>query len=111
VEGLGADQLLTSEHFGLYSTLDEKMQKVYERYYQLISQRVLTSAERDELQQLRLVMAEQRQFGATRREKMMYDVIDNFLAREETAATRDESEDLERSAYAHLTRIWESLNA
>jgi uncharacterized protein (TIGR02646 family) len=111
VEGLSADQLLTSEHFGLYSTLDEKMQSLYERYYHLISMRDLTSSQRAEVQQLQGMMAEQRQYGATRRERMMYEVIDGFLAREETATTRDESDDLERSAYAELTRIWESLDA
>lgn len=111
VQGLSADQLLTSEHFGLYSTLDEKMQSVYERYYQLISTRVLKPSEREELQRLQVVLGDRRQFGSTRREKMMYHVIDNFLAREESAVTRDESERLERSAYADLTRIWESLDA
>ncbi|WHP61145.1 AAA family ATPase [Arthrobacter sp. KFRI-F3372] len=111
VEGLSADQLLTSEHFGLYSTLDEKMQNLYERYYQLISMRDLTSEQSEELQLLKVVMVEQRQYGATRRERMMYEVIDGFLAREKTATTRDESEALERSAYAELTRIWESLGA
>jgi len=111
VEGLSADQLLTSEHFGLYSTLDAGMQEVYERYYQLISGRNLTYEQSEELRGLQVVMAEQRQFGVTRRERMMYDVIDVFLAREERATTPMQSEDLERSAYAELTRIWESLGA
>lgn len=111
VEGLTADQLLTSEHFGLYSTLDEKMQNLYERYYHLLSIRNLTPAQSEELQHLRKTMAKQRQYGATRREKMMYEVIDRFLAQEKVATTRSDSDDLERSAYAELTRIWSSLDA
>lgn len=109
VEGLSADQLLTSEHFGLYSTLDEEMQYLYERYYHLLSMRDPVPAEREELRKLKAVMAEKRQYGATRRERMMYEVIDRFLAQEELAETKNESDDLEGATYAELMRIWSSL--
>lgn len=111
VEGLTADQLLTSEHFGLYSTLDEETQGHFERYYQLLSMRELDPTQSMELKRLQVVMAQQRQFGATRRERMMYEVIDKYLAKEELATTKTESDDLESSAYAELTRIWRSVDA
>ena len=111
VEGLNADQLLTSEHFGLYSTLDEEMQQVYERYYSLLALRDPIPEQRDELQELQEKMAGRRQFGATRRERMMYEVIDNYLAQEKKVTTPSESRNLERAAYAKLTEVWVSLDA
>lgn len=111
VEGLNADQLLTSEHFGLYSTLDETMQKVYEEYYSLLSLRDPTLEQRNDLEDLQATMARERQYGATRRERMMYEVIDKYLAREEKAESSDESKALEGAAYAQLTKVWMSLDA
>ena len=37
VRGMRVDQLLTSEHFGLHSTLDPDIEAKYEEYYKLLS--------------------------------------------------------------------------
>jgi energy-coupling factor transporter ATP-binding protein EcfA2 len=111
VEGLSADQLLMSEYFGLHSTLDAELQRLYGRYYQLLSLRDPIPAQREELQKLKSAMTRYRQYGTTRRERIMYEVIDDFLAHEEEVASKSESDELEESALAELAGIWASLDA
>lgn len=111
VDSLSADQILTSEHFGLSTTLDDHTQQLYDRYYRLLSEVPGPNADRSELDEIQRTMAVQRQYGATRRERMMLEVIDEFLAKERYASTGDAAARMEERTRIRLREIWEAVGA
>lgn len=83
--GLRVDQLLTSEFFGLHTTTDPDVERDYDAYYGLLArkQASLTPKERAQMEQLRTRLAETTVLGTNRRERMVLDIVDRFLAKEE----------------------------
>ncbi len=81
LEGLSVDQLLTSQLFGLETTMDAQLAQDLSRYYSLASKQNPSSAEIDERVTLQMRLSDRQPSGATRRERLMYAVIDRFLAR------------------------------
>ncbi len=82
IEGLRVDQLLTSEHFGLHSTRSLEIEQKFNEYYVLISKPKLTEKETKRIAALQSELDEYHQFGTTRREKLMLEAIDRYLASE-----------------------------
>ncbi|WP_244191248.1 AAA family ATPase [Ralstonia insidiosa] len=76
VNRLRVDQLLTSEHFGLQSTVDPMEQQVVERYEELAESPTLSEEEREELRLLTARLTESQYLGSTRRERMMLKLLD-----------------------------------
>ncbi len=97
VAGMRVDQLLTSEHFGLSSTVDPELEESFERYYSLLSKKKLTQEQREELDSLRGLLERHRVLGATRRERIMLLAIDRHLARASRAARSSEGRARERA--------------
>ena len=86
VAGLRVDQLLTSEHFGLRSTLDPDVEERFVWYYELLARRDRTPEEDAELANLKRDLDRLRQFGTTRREKLALEWADAQLAEEQAEA-------------------------
>ena len=109
VEGLRADQLLTSEHFGLSSTLDPETEAMFDRYYELKAKRDLEPEEATELRGLEQQVKDRNMFGKDRRERMMLEIIDQYLAdiREEGDPAKRESFRL--AAIAEAERIYATI--
>lgn len=84
VSDLRIDQLLTSRMFGLHSTLDPDLEKEFDRYYELLSRHktTLTNNEKKELDELRSTVGSRGILGNTRRDQMIYKIIDQFVAKE-----------------------------
>ena len=82
VAGLRADQLLTSEFFGLSSTIDPIYEKLFSEYYELRRRKKLTTDEEKRVAELRTALEKLGMMGATRREQLMLEAIDGYLARE-----------------------------
>ena len=82
IDGLFVDQLLTSDLFGLNTTLDEKLDGEFVRYYDLLAQgdSRLSAVERDELRGLEETLNDDGLMGVTQRERIMYRLIDRQLA-------------------------------
>ncbi|MBP0590373.1 AAA family ATPase [Paraburkholderia sp. LEh10] len=82
IDGLFIDQLLTSDLFGLNTTLDEKLDGEFVRYYDLLARgdSRLNAGERDELRGLEESLHDEGLMGVTQRERIMYRVIDKQLA-------------------------------
>jgi len=76
VEGMRVDQLLTSEHFGLDTTLDPDSEQDLKRYRQLSVNRQRTAAEEVELEQLVAKLSQARLVASTRRERILLELID-----------------------------------
>lgn len=82
IEGLLIDQLLTSDLFSLNSTINEALDGDFVRYYDLLAkpQGRLTEHDRAELDHLAENLEKQVALGATKRERIMYRLIDRMLA-------------------------------
>lgn len=106
VRGLRVDQLLTSEYFGLSSTIDPDLEELFGEYYRLLALRKPDPAQKNRVAELKAELERYRVLGANRRERMMLEVIDEYLATEpETAA--GERPPLKAAMREKLKRIWE----
>jgi uncharacterized protein (TIGR02646 family) len=105
VSSLRVDELLTSEVFGLNSTIDPEVQSLFERYYALLASPDRENAER-ELAELREKLAAYRQLGSTRRERLVLEAADEYIARERATAEWDAREELLDSTKERLRAIW-----
>ncbi|SCB62100.1 TIGR02646 family protein [Rhizobium aethiopicum] len=105
IEGLRVDQILTSEHFGLASTLDPSLQARFDRYYLLLRKKTPTQTESAEIVSLRAEINNAQQLGNNERERRLLDAIDRFLARrpELTAADIARGEEMLDD---ELSEIW-----
>lgn len=80
VSRMRVDQILTSEHFGLSSTLDPKIERLYAEYYALLRRPQRTSEIDTQLDRIKGELAENRLLGTTRRERLMLEAIDRYLS-------------------------------
>jgi uncharacterized protein (TIGR02646 family) len=106
VRGLRVDQLLTSEYFGLSSTVDPDLEERFGEYYRLLALRKPDAAQKRRIAELKAELDRYRVLGANRRERMMLEVIDEYLAAEAEAPPGDRAP-LEAAARAKLKRIWD----
>lgn len=92
LKGMRVDQILTSEYFGLDSTMDPTVEKQYRELYRLLALREPTPKQVTRIETIRKELAPFEIPGATRRERRLLQIIDKELAEtdEETdAAKRD----------------------
>jgi len=107
VWGLRVDQLLTSEYFGLSSTIDPDLEELFGEYYRLLALRQPDSAQKNRVAKLKAELDRYRVLGANRRERMMLEVIDEYLATEPETAAGDRPP-LKAAMRVKLRRIWNS---
>jgi hypothetical protein len=74
------DQLLTSDFFGLNSTVDPEVEAIFDEYYALLALPGPTPEEIGRRDELREQLKNRRHLGTTLRENLMYDAIDQLLA-------------------------------
>lgn len=106
IEGMRVDQILTSEHFGLSSTLDPQMQNLFDRYYAQLRKRKPSKADQLLSDGLRHQINALQQLGTGERERRMLDAIDRFLARRPEAETKNRLDAREVALEAELAAIW-----
>ena len=77
-----ADQLLTSEFFGLFSTVDPEMEEDFKEYYELLykSNSSLDEVGKKRLENLKKELREKNHLGDSLREELLYVAIDEILA-------------------------------
>jgi uncharacterized protein (TIGR02646 family) len=111
VSELRVDQLLTSRLFGLHSTLDPELEAQFDRYYALLSRHesALGEAERAELEELRGTVGSRGILGSTRRDQLIYRIIDEFVAREPAIADEGERGAEERWTAEQVKAAWASI--
>ncbi len=103
---LRVEQLLLSEFFGLYSTVDPEMEAVWREYYRLLRRRRPTAAESRRIEQLRAELRERRHLGDSLRDELMFEVIDRLLARREQADNPVPRKDLSKEAVDKVLARW-----
>lgn len=80
-EAMRADQLLTSQYFGLNSTIDLDIEKKFAEYYDLLARGdKLSDQNKERLKTLKDFIQDKKMLGDTTREKLYYDIIDKVLA-------------------------------
>jgi energy-coupling factor transporter ATP-binding protein EcfA2 len=111
VKALSVDQLLTSEHFGLFSTLDPQVEEEFERYYELLAAPELDLVEQSDLSLLRERLAEKRQLGQTRRERLALEAVDQHLAQERRAESASDLRVLPEAARRSVRELLDRAEA
>lgn len=110
---LRVDQILTSDFFGLKSTIDPETERLFEEYYGILA---LEDQERTEEQKNRLLELSQivpkiKHLGDTEREELTYYVIDELLARKTRQDGLKIKKDLKEEALKRVASIWKNLDA
>jgi hypothetical protein len=104
------DQLLTSEFFGLESTIDPEIDGEFQHYYHLLSLSELTAEQESERERLRKRLITEGVLGYTRRDQMVYEAIDRYLADRRTkSASADEQRaaQLKQETMDKVKEIWD----
>lgn len=110
---LRVDQILTSDFFGLKSTIDPETERLFKEYYAILA---LEEQDRSEEQKNRLLELSQiiprvKHLGDTEREELTYYVIDELLARKTREDGLKIEEDLKAEALKRVASIWKTLDA
>ncbi|MBB6239953.1 uncharacterized protein (TIGR02646 family) [Pedobacter sp. AK013] len=105
---LRIDQILTSDFFGLNSTMDSQTEKHFSEYYQLLAkaENELSSAEIERLAELRKLVPKIRNLGDSERESIIYDVVDKLLAEKKAGDPFRNVQEIKKEAFARLQKIW-----
>jgi uncharacterized protein (TIGR02646 family) len=111
VSELRVDQLLTSRMFGMYSTLDPELEKEFDRYYWLLSRHKdsLSKEEQTELQELKSTVGARGILGSTRRDQMIYQIIDEFVAKEPFIKDENQRAATERWTKQQVADFWTNI--
>jgi len=105
------DQLLTSEFFGLNSTVDPETEALFDRYYALLALRAPSAEEATELQKIQNDLKARRYVGDTLREQLMFEAVDRVIARHRAAGSLPMPV-MRQEASDEIARLWgESVSA
>lgn len=107
-KALRVDQLLTSEFFGLSSTLSPDLEREFNEYYSLLGIRNRSEKQETRKNELKEKFDALRLMGDTPRERMMYEVIDEFLAQKRKHPTDVHS--LEKKTRETLLQLWQEVS-
>lgn len=106
VGGLRVDELLTSEVFGLNSTIDPELEGAFNRYYALLAGRDRGPEVRREIEELKQKLDAHRQLGVTRRERLVFGIADEHFAAERNLSGGAERAELLAETKARLRSVW-----
>ena len=109
VQGLRVDQLLTSEHFGLNTTVDPEVDQLFNAYYNLRAQRTRTAAQQALLEEIKGRLEGLGLLGDTRREQLMLEAIDQYIADAAAVTDTDERQVLREETKQHVAEIWATV--
>jgi uncharacterized protein (TIGR02646 family) len=103
-ERLRIDQLLTSPFFGLHTTIDPEIDRQFQEYYDLLATPDLAPELEVRRDWLRDQLSRFGVLGYTRRDQLMYEVVDRYLARAQKKGKTLTT--LPLSAKKELVKIW-----
>jgi hypothetical protein len=111
-KGWRVDQLLTSDLFGLFSTIDPDVDAQFLEYYELLGARAdgeLSDSQRTRLEELRQLVQKHNRLGYTRRDQLLYEVIDEHLVKELRTKSLTAKLVLREETKRQLRDIWERV--
>lgn len=109
---LRVDQILTSDFFGLKSTIDPQTEKLFDEYYSILA---LDEDNRDDDQKNRLIFLNEiipkmKHLGDNLREELVYYVIDELLANKTKKDGLKIAGDLKIEAVKRVKSLWDSIS-
>lgn len=109
---LRIDQILTSDFFGLKSTIEPETERLFDEYYKILA---LDENDRSESQKNRVLELSQllpriKHIGDTEREDIAYYVIDELLARKTREDGFKIKEDIKAEALKRVESIWNFMS-
>ncbi|MFK7749606.1 MAG: AAA family ATPase [Kordia sp.] len=112
---LRIDQLLTSEYFGLNSTMDIKTELLFKEYYELLA---LDASDRNDAQQKRLETLKTEvddlkymRFGNDKREEIIYQVVDELMAKNmRNKDLKIDVDEVKQEAIDRVKNLWKKLD-
>jgi energy-coupling factor transporter ATP-binding protein EcfA2 len=105
-DAMRVEQILTSEFFGLSSTIDPEMEEKFDEYYELLAVDKRTKTQAERLNDLKLELKGLRQLGDTRRERLMIEAADEFLAKQAQGIDAIDRSQLKASTRKKIAKIW-----
>lgn len=108
IKGLRVDQLLTSQYFGLNSTMDPEIEQKYRALYRLLALRNPSNMQAQRIVQLRAELAPFEIPGTTRRERRLLEIIDKELAQTDQEPDRQKRQAIRKQSnqmVADLNRL------
>lgn len=108
------DQLLTSEYFGLDTTIDPDLERRFRAYYQLLAVEE-SKRTKEQRQQLAVLAAYLQQhsspaLGHSRRDQLVYEAIDGFLMQQATM-TDEQRKESRKKVLEEVRDLWEQRKA
>lgn len=103
------DQLLSSEHFGLGSTVDPELEGLFAEYYLLKAKRGRSAREEGRLKALHDELDGRQVLGTTRRERLIYEATDEYLAREMDETDHARRAQLKEETKERIRAAWSGV--
>ena len=109
---LRVDQILTSDFFGLKSTIDPETEELFDEYYTILAleEKNRSEEQKNRLLDLSRIIPRIKHLGDTEREELTYYVIDELLARKTREDGLKIKKDLEAEALKRVESIWKTLD-
>jgi energy-coupling factor transporter ATP-binding protein EcfA2 len=107
-DSMRVDQLLASEHFGLGSTVDPEDDALFAEYYLLKAKARPNATERARLAELHAKLDGKELLGTTRRERLIYEATDEYLAKEVDLTDHAEREQLRDETKQRIAAAWKA---
>jgi len=109
---LRIDQILTSDFFGLKSTIDPETEKLFDEYYAILA---LDDQDRNNEQKRRILelsalIPRIKHLGDNLREELAYYVIDELLAKKTREDGLKIKEDLKAEAVKQVANLWNTID-
>lgn len=103
------DQLLTSEYFGLNSTLDFQTEEKFKRYYSLLAKEDRSPEEEENI--IKLSQELPNKIGNDIRDELVYHVIDELLAKQiKEQGFKLANDDIKEEAVKRVKEIWDFID-
>jgi uncharacterized protein (TIGR02646 family) len=107
---LRVDELLSSEFFGLNSTIESDLEEIYGEYYGLLRRKKkrgrLIKAERQREAELKQQLRSREHLGHGLRDELMYEVLDKVLARHERDRVPNSRDALKAEVVEKVIAAW-----
>lgn len=107
-DSLRVDQILTSEFFGLNSTVEPEIDQAFDRYYKLLALRNPSASEQAEIATLKAGLQVSQQLGTTRRERLMLEAADTFLAEQDMSSDKEHRAGLKKETKDKIAELWKA---
>ena len=105
-EAMRVDQILQSDFFGLHSTVDDEVNRLYVDYRRLLSVKDRSPEQEAELAAIRRRVADHSVLGDDERERRLLEALDEYVAERKAARGGSRPEGLKKETRRHLADLW-----